>query len=93
MEKIEQQLKTANISTPIKYLFSTKSTNIVAKQSSNEAIIIADDEATFVEKIKALLNNKNQIDNISQAGLEFVKNNYSWEYYVKPLEECFLAKN
>ncbi|MFK7948190.1 MAG: glycosyltransferase [Saprospiraceae bacterium] len=59
---------------------------------SNEAIILADDENAFVEKIKSLLNNQNQIDNISQRGLEFVKNNYSWEHYVKPLEECFLVK-
>ena len=58
----------------------------------DEAIILADDENVFVEKIKSLLNNQNQIDTISQAGLEFVKNNYSWEHYVTLLEECFLVK-
>lgn len=57
----------------------------------NKAIILADDNDAFVEKIKLLLNNQDQIENISQAGLEFVRDNYSWEYYVKPLEACFLA--
>lgn len=58
----------------------------------NKEIILADDETAFVKQIKLLLNNQNQIEKISQTGLEFVRDNYSWEHYVKPLEDCFLAK-
>lgn len=58
----------------------------------NEEIIIADNEQAFLEQIKLLLHNKQQINKISKAGLEFVKNNYSWESYVKILEKCFQSK-
>ncbi|NJN78053.1 MAG: glycosyltransferase [Saprospiraceae bacterium] len=52
-------------------------------------IILADDIHAFIEKIEYLLDNPAEAKQIGKAGKEFIKNNYSWEYYVKPLEECF----
>lgn len=57
--------------------------------ADNEEIVLADDRDAFVNRIEELLANTNEIKRIGTAGKEFVRNNYSWEYYVKPLEACF----
>jgi glycosyltransferase involved in cell wall biosynthesis len=57
--------------------------------ADNEEIVLADDRDAFVNRIEELLANTNEIKRIGTAGKEFVRNNYSWEYYVKPLKECF----
>ena len=68
---------------------TTNLVNNAIGAEDNSEIVLADDANAFVEKIEWLLQNPVEIQRIGVAGKEFVKNNYSWEYYVKPLEECF----
>lgn len=55
----------------------------------DKAIVIADDENSFIKKISELLDDTPQIETIGKAGLTFVRNQYSWEHYAAALEECF----
>lgn len=68
---------------------TTNLVNNAIGAKDNSEIVLADDANGFVEKIEWLLQNPAEIQRIGVTGKEFVKNNYSWEYYVKPLEECF----
>ena len=58
----------------------------------DESIVLADDAVAFAKRISALLQQPNQIETISSAGLTYVQNHYSWESYVQILEEGFLSK-
>lgn len=62
---------------------------ILAKENSE--ILIADDEKTFAEKIVFLLNNAHLQQQISNAGRDFVKQNYSWEHYSQLLCTIFAS--
>jgi glycosyltransferase involved in cell wall biosynthesis len=68
---------------------TTNLVNNAIGAKDDSAIILADDANAFVKKIESLLDNPTEIQRIGIAGKEFVKDNYSWEHYVKPLEECF----
>ena len=58
----------------------------------DESIVLADDAVAFAKRISALLQQPNQIETISSAGLTYVQNHFSWESYVQILEEGFLSK-
>ncbi len=72
---------------------TTTLVNNAVGAKADKAIILADNEVEFVQKINHLLDNPMKMKAIGTAGLDFVKNNYSWEYYVKPLEACFELAN
>ena len=62
---------------------------IGAKNGSS--ILIANDEKSCQEQISLLLKNEELQQKLSQNGLEWIRNNFSWEKYGKQLENLIVG--
>jgi len=61
---------------------------IGAKNGSS--ILIANDEESCQEQISLLLDNKALQLKLSENGLKWIRNNFSWEKYGKQLEDLIV---
>lgn len=64
---------------------------IGAKNGSS--ILIANDEESCQEQISLLLNNEKLQKTLSQNGLEWIRNNFSWEKYGKQLNDLIVGQS
>ncbi len=60
--------------------------NAIGAMPQNE-ILLAEDAASFAEKIIDTLENRDLQQNIAKNALDFVQKNYSWQYYGEKLSE------
>lgn len=60
---------------------------------NGESILIANDEESCQEQISLLLHNEKLQRTLSQNGLDWIRNNFSWEKYGKQLNDLIVGQS